>query len=90
MKNRGKNKSVAFIILFSVFSYMELYICKYINIGYTYNLTYMQYNVTYICEHECKIYVSKYEQIYCVMYNPKSEKVGTVWKTQIKKESSDF
>ncbi len=25
-----------------------------------------------------------------VMYNPKSEKVGTVWKTQIKKESSDF
>ncbi len=26
---------------------MELYICKYINIGYTYNLTYMQYNVTY-------------------------------------------
>ncbi len=44
---------------------MELYICKYINIGYTYNLTYMQYNVTYICEHVCKIYVSKYEQIYC-------------------------
>ncbi len=27
----------------------------------------------------------------CVInYNPKSEKVGTVWKTQIKKESSDF
>ncbi len=25
-----------------------------------------------------------------MMYNPKSEKVGTVWKTQIKKESSDF
>ncbi len=25
-----------------------------------------------------------------VTYNPKSEKVGTVWKTQIKKESSDF
>ncbi len=25
-----------------------------------------------------------------VFYNPKSEKVGTVWKTQIKKESSDF
>ncbi len=24
------------------------------------------------------------------IYNPKSEKVGTVWKTQIKKESSDF
>ncbi len=24
------------------------------------------------------------------MYNPKSEKVGTVWKTQIKKESSDY
>ncbi len=23
-------------------------------------------------------------------YNPKSEKVGTVWKTQIKKESSHF
>ncbi len=23
-------------------------------------------------------------------YNPKSEKVGTLWKTQIKKESSDF
>ncbi len=23
-------------------------------------------------------------------YNPKSEKVGTIWKTQIKKESSDF
>ncbi len=29
---------------------------------------------------------------YCliIIYNPKSEKVGTVWKTQIKKESSDF
>ncbi len=40
---------------------MELYICKYINIGYTYHLTYTQYNVTYI-------YVSRYEQIYCVMY----------------------
>ncbi len=26
----------------------------------------------------------------CCYYNPKSEKVGTVWKTQIKKESSDF
>ncbi len=26
----------------------------------------------------------------CSIYNPKSEKVGTVWKTQIKKESSDF
>ncbi len=25
-----------------------------------------------------------------LFYNPKSEKVGTVWKTQIKKESSDF
>ncbi len=25
-----------------------------------------------------------------ILYNPKSEKVGTVWKTQIKKESSDF
>ncbi len=25
-----------------------------------------------------------------IIYNPKSEKVGTVWKTQIKKESSDF
>ncbi len=25
-----------------------------------------------------------------IKYNPKSEKVGTVWKTQIKKESSDF
>ncbi len=47
---------------------MELYIRKYINIDYTYNLTYMQYNVTYICEHVCKIYVSKYEHIYCVMY----------------------
>ncbi len=23
-------------------------------------------------------------------YNPKSEKVGTVWKMQIRKESSDF
>ncbi len=27
---------------------------------------------------------------YILYYNPKSEKVGTVWKTQIKKESSDF
>ncbi len=27
---------------------------------------------------------------YIDLYNPKSEKVGTVWKTQIKKESSDF
>ncbi len=28
--------------------------------------------------------------VYSGIYNPKSEKVGTVWKTQIKKESSDF
>ncbi len=28
--------------------------------------------------------------IFYFIYNPKSEKVGTVWKTQIKKESSDF
>ncbi len=50
--------------------HMELFICKYLNIGYKYNLTYMQYNiVTYICEHVCKkIYVSKYEQMYCLMY----------------------
>ncbi len=27
---------------------------------------------------------------FVLKYNPKSEKVGTVWKTQIKKESSDF
>ncbi len=32
----------------------------------------------------------KLEDRVSVMYNPKSEKVGTVWKTQIKKESSDF
>ncbi len=25
-----------------------------------------------------------------IIYNPKSEKVGTVWKTPLKKESSDF
>ncbi len=39
-----------------------------------------------------------FDQIKCLSYtfitdmkyNPKSEKVGTVWKTQIKKESSDF
>ncbi len=31
-----------------------------------------------------------YIYIYIYIYNPKSEKVGTVWKTQIKKESSDF
>ncbi len=31
-----------------------------------------------------------YVQKVRVLYNPKSEKVGTVWKTQIKKESSDF
>ncbi len=33
------------------------------------------------------------ELIFCEnlkIYNPKSEKVGTVWKTQIKKVSSDF
>ncbi len=28
--------------------------------------------------------------VVCTLYNPKSEKVGTVRKTQIKKESSDF
>ncbi len=28
--------------------------------------------------------------IHHILYNPKSEKFGTVWKTQIKKESSDF
>ncbi len=50
------------------FSKMELYISKYINIGYTYNLTYMQYNVTYICENVCKIYVFRYEQMHCVMH----------------------
>ncbi len=47
---------------------MELYICKYVNIVYTYHFKYMQYNVTYICENVCKIYVSRYEHIYCVMY----------------------
>ncbi len=31
-----------------------------------------------------------WNHIVCFYYNPKSEKVGTVWKTQIKKESSDF
>ncbi len=30
------------------------------------------------------------EVITTLNYNPKSEKVGTVWKTQIKKRSSDF
>ncbi len=30
------------------------------------------------------------ERFVYFLYNPKSEKVGTVWKTQIKKESSDF
>ncbi len=34
-------------------------------------------------EEECNLKMVK-------IYNPKSEKVGTVWKTQIKKESSDF
>ncbi len=35
------------------------------------------------CSYHLIVVVSLY-------YNPKSEKVGTVWKTQIKKESSDF
>ncbi len=33
---------------------------------------------------------NKQEKVLNYYYNPKSEKVGTVWKTQIKKESSDF
>ncbi len=33
---------------------------------------------------------SHYIILLFLIYNPKSEKVGTVWKTQIKKESSDF
>ncbi len=32
----------------------------------------------------------QHSEISTINYNPKSEKVGTVWKTQIKKESSDF
>ncbi len=40
-------------------------------------------NLKYLCHMKCD---GKAEFI----YNPKSEKVGTVWKTQIKKESSDF
>ncbi len=39
--------------------------------------------MAWICDSVC-VY------IYIYIYNPKSEKVGTVWKTQIKKESSDF
>ncbi len=45
-------------------------------------------------KHECadvKIQANTNKPIIIfLLYNPKSEKVGTVWKTQIKKESSDF
>ncbi len=52
---------------------------------------YIHYNdeYKYIHANTCKYF----QNIYCMcvsLYNPKSEKVGTVWKTQIKKESSDF
>ncbi len=40
-------------------------------------------------ETERESFVYEYEND-LISYNPKSEKVGTVWKTQIKKESSDF
>ncbi len=37
------------------------------------------------------VYISSFFRIFFFFnYKPKSEKVGTVWKTQIKKESSDF
>ncbi len=39
--------------------------------------------------HRQKYYAVIGEGIFS-LYNPKSEKVGTVWKTQIKKESSDL
>ncbi len=36
------------------------------------------------------VLIHLYCNVLILIYNPKSEKVGTVWKTQIKKESSDF
>ncbi len=52
---------------------------------------YTQYVITAYC---FIMYYNTEVQIFfatiCNKYNPKSEKVGTVWKTQIKKESRDF
>ncbi len=48
----------------------------------------MQYKSQVSPECDCEVSAQNTPQI--IYYNPKSEKVGTVWKTQIKKESSDF
>ncbi len=50
---------------------MLLYMCVYSMYIYVYIFVYIYFTVSYI---------------YIYIYNPKSEKVGTVWKTQIKKK----
>ncbi len=52
------------------------------------NTVYTKQNI--ILKVHCVIFRMIYRQKCNIIYNPKSEKVGTVWKTQIKKESSDF
>ncbi len=66
-----------------------MYILSYIlgtNLSPDVNLT----NPVNICKKKKKKRKIIYIYIYIYIYNPKSEKVGTVWKMQIKKESSDF
>ncbi len=56
-------------------------------------LTVLFWTSIYIHLHSQKLYLTpflKVSLLQFINYNPKSEKVGTVWKTQIKKESSDF
>ncbi len=53
-------------------------------------IPYYLYGIHYIPWDPISLYIYIYIIIYIYIYNPKSEKVGTVWKTQIKKESSDF
>ncbi len=71
-------------------------LCFYINEGWCTDVTVLKKMCCPNLEAlfiNCKPFYSPREFcsfILVSVYNPKSEKVGTVWKTQIKKESSDF
>ncbi len=59
------------------------YVCKTVPVG--------QFHACSMCNNLCvNMYLFVLISYFQKLYNPKSEKVGTVWKTQIKKESSDF
>ncbi len=57
---------------------------------YNYYLQFLEYIGKHIKDLKNDLVLFPWDSLCVIFYNPKSEKVGTVWKTQIKKESSDF